>query len=349
VSNVINMPPTHQRYDEASRWIARLDKNWSADDSEALQRWMAADPENQAVLLSMVKLWDKMDALSRLSDLFPHRVRRRTRLPQHSAAMAASLLVAVLMGIGAFLAIDRSELPGERTVAESTTPEEIYETEVGKHSTVTLYDGTQVSLNTNSLLRVSYTSEHRLLTLERGEIHVRVAVDRARPLSVIAGDNVVQSIGTEFNIEITDDQHIELVVTEGKVRIAVRRRTDKDSQFVTQANLPPVPVTVVAGETWVLGRPDEEITKISADDIKVKLSWRNGNLIFRGESLEEAVKEIGRYTSVEFVILDDDLRKVRVAGLFKAGDVDGLLVALRENFDIAYQRVDDKTVLLSGQ
>ena len=58
--------------------------------------------------------------------------------------------------------------------------------------------------------------------------------------------------------------------------------------------------------------------------------------------------EIGRYTTVEFVILDDDLKRVRIAGLFRAGDVDGLLATLRENFDISYQRTGDGRLLLTS-
>ena len=122
-----------------------------------------------------------------------------------------------------------------------------------------------------------------------------------------------------------------------------------DAGAITPAILPPSAVTVAAGEELILGSPEEEVTEISPANIEVKLSWQNGNLIFRGESLEEAMAEVGRYTSVEFVFLDDELRKVRIAGLFRAGDVDGLLVVLRENFDIVYERVDERKVLLSAR
>jgi transmembrane sensor len=70
--------------------------------------------------------------------------------------------------------------------------------------------------------------------------------------------------------------------------------------------------------------------------------------VFQGESLEDAVAEIERYTTVEFVILDDELKKVRIAGLFKAGDVDGLLATLKENFDVAYERTEDGRILLTS-
>ena len=102
------------------------------------------------------------------------------------------------------------------------------------------------------------------------------------------------------------------------------------------------------GETTILGSPGEEIAKISPEEIAVKLSWREGNLIFRGESLAEAVDEIGRYTSVEFVILDENLKKLRISGLFKSGDVEGLLATLRKNFNISHTRQGKETVILSG-
>ena len=70
---------------------------------------------------------------------------------------------------------------------------------------------------------------------------------------------------------------------------------------------------------------------------------------FREKTLEEAIHEISRYTSVEFEILDDNIRAVRVAGLFKAGDINGLLLTLRENFQIPSQRVGTERVLLGAR
>jgi transmembrane sensor len=183
--------------------------------------------------------------------------------------------------------------------------------------------------------------------LERGEIHVQVAHDKVRPLSVIAGNKIVQAVGTAFSLEITSDQQVELVVTEGKVLVSVYQGAHGGPTEFTPAALAPSSVSVVAGEELILGSLDEEILEVSFEEIEVKLSWRQGDLIFRGESLEDAMAEIGRYTTVEFVIVDDDLRKVRIAGLFKAGDVDGLLAALRENFNITHQRIDDGKILLT--
>ena len=48
------------------------------------------------------------------------------------------------------------------------------------------------------------------------------------------------------------------------------------------------------------------------------------------------------------MLLDEKLEKIRVAGLFKAGDVAGFLSSLEANFDIAYERTDQNTIELSS-
>ena len=334
MSNIHSMPSNQHLYDQASNWIVKMDRGLSADEKIALREWLQSDTENHDILMEMTRLWDKMDAMTRLSDLFakpgvPTEASRANSQGYRSyLAIAASTVIVAMAGLWTlFGAVDNGNY---------------YQTAIGEQSTVMLQDGTQLILNTNTQVSVSYSDQQRLLTLKQGELHVSVAKDKYRPLSVIAGGQIVQALGTEFNVEITDDQKIELVVTEGKVKIglvkaSVQQGEEKAQPKQKSLRLPVDAPIVSAGEEIMLGDPSETITEVSADDIAVKLSWQQGNLIFRGESLEEAVKEINRYTSVEFVFMSEDLKKMRVAGLFKAGDVEGLLATLRENFDIVSQ------------
>ena len=345
MSNIYELPSNERQYDEASLWIERLDEGLTDEGTADLQAWMAANPENQAVLFKMARLWDKMDTLSRLSTLFPEEpgVVRRRRWPRIAAAAV------VLLGVAtAWLGLSENPAGLVDEVLVQTRGESAYETAIGEHATVALTDGTELVLNTNSRIRVRYGARYRLLVLEAGEVHVKVAEDINRPLSVIAGDNIVQAIGTEFNVEITDDQRIELVVTEGKVRVGVQTVVAGNDRIPQPAVLPDTAPLVEAGQEVMLGQAAPEVVPVTEDEIEVKLSWRNGNLIFRGESLEETVAEVERYTAVEFVIVDEALKEIRVSGLFRAGDVDGMLAVLRENFDIAAERVDDHRVLLTA-
>ena len=71
-------------------------------------------------------------------------------------------------------------------------------------------------------------------------------------------------------------------------------------------------------------------------------------LIFEGEPLSIALAEISRYTTSDFEIIDSELADINVAGYFKAGDIDGLLLSLQSNFDINFSKTADGTILLTA-
>lgn len=353
MSNIHELPNGNQTYDEASAWIARIDRGLSAAEENSLRSWLSASKTNQATLEKMARLWDRMDVLEKLSDICPDAASAGLQPRRYAwplAAVAASLLLAAVL---VFRMQPESNLPISVPPDTATAAADVYETAVGEQAAKQLADGTRIVLNTNSRVTIRYTQGNRLLYLERGELHVSVAHDKARPLSVIVGSRVVQAVGTEFNIEITGEQRIELMVTEGVVVVGIVNAPADTANAQAPLVLTRDSTLVAAGQEAVIDAgadPAEPVVTdaIETEDIAVKLSWREGNLIFRGESLEEAVSEVERYTEVQFIFLDEASKKVRVAGLFKAGDVDGLLAALRQNFNISYEWVADNTITLSG-
>ena len=349
--NISQIPNQDQRYDESSLWLTRLDRGLSHEEEKSLRAWLDADPENRAVFLEMARLWDRIDTVSCLSELFPRAESRNAGTRRFIPAVAVSLLLAAVLGIWMSVRLNTPELSGAGTAPVSATygKEGVYKTVTGERTNVQLADGTRLALNTDSLVRVDYTDRQRFLILERGEVYVDVARDATRPLTILAGEQLVQAVGTAFNIELRSDQDIELVVTKGKVLVGVRPAPKQRSGKPAPVILPPSSRVVAEGEQIILGSSGEQVEKIEPDEISVKLSWRKGNLIFRGESLDEAVAEIGRYTTVEFVILDENLKKIQVVGLFKAGDVDGLLATLRQNFNVTSQRREGKILLGRSQ
>ncbi len=234
----------------------------------------------------------------------------------------------------------------------------MYETAIGEKKTVLLPDGSEVVLNTNSQLSLTFSPSARVLHLRRGEILIRVASNPVRPLSVIAADRIVQAIGTEFTVEITENEQVEVMVTEGKVVVGIRPLTvgmpgtmNGDGDTLV---LPPVLAqreenTVSAGEEVILGENDTVKSAVTDDDIEVKLSWNEGRLIFRSEPLEKALHEVERYTTVEFVLLDETLKTRTVSGRFRSGDVEALLESLQMNFNITHEFDSEDRVLLNSQ
>ncbi len=355
MSNISPFPfRDDRRVEQAAEWIARLGRGLTPAEEEELGAWLAHSQGNHDELMEQARLWDGMDGMSRLAELFPEprgagAARRGIKTATWQVAAALMLAVGVIAWLGYH---DSADVP--QTVEMTTLSPMEFATGIGGRARHVLPDGSVIVLNTDTEIRVNYTSSNRLLELVRGEVHVSVAHDMNRPLSVMVGDKVVQAVGTEFNLEITSEHTIELLVADGLVMVGVVEQPietlDKDVPLL----LTPESRLVAAGQEASISLDKPELEQVEPQpidnkEISVKLSWRDGNLIFRGESLEEAVSEIGRYTAVEFVFLDEQAKQVRVAGLFKAGDVDGLLSALRNHFNISYEWQGDHKILLSTE
>lgn len=343
MSNIIEFPNRDNIEDEASLWIARLDRQLTSDERHALQEWLAANDMHRKALLEMAELWDKMDSLARLADLFQAPVNNRAMQPHLNGTIFYGAVAASLVFLLVFIGWNFMSLPSTPAMVDG-----IYETAIGEQSNVNLPDGSQLVLNTNSRVAVEYSDGHRLFFLERGEINIEVAHDPSRPLSVIARNKIVQAVGTAFNVRIYNDQEVALLVTEGKVLVA-QNIASKAAHAIKPKRLPGNSLAVSKGEKILLGTPDQKIAKVNESEILTSLSWREGKLVFRGETLEQAVREINRYTPVQFEINDHGLKQKRIAGLFKAGDVDGLLAALEQNFNIAHEHANNKIRLYRRQ
>lgn len=336
MSNVRPLLSQKQRLEEASHWIAKLERKLSREEEKKLKQWMSADAKNEVELLVLAELWDQMDALSQLSEVIPHIGHDSTR---KWLAIAASVVFAVAVSAALLFDNQAVEMPIEVVHYDEAR----YETPIGVQSTIHLNDGSIVQLNTDTRLDVSMLPNQRLLTLERGEIHIIVAHDPARPLRVLVGNRVIEAIGTAFNVRIDDSQQIDLIVTEGRVSVSIRPGVGSENAADQSA------VELIAENERIRldGPRVQAVTVLEPEEIEVRLSWRDGNLIFRGESLSSAVSEVGRYTNVEFIIQSEELKQLRVAGLFRAGDVEGFLRSLRANFNIVDKRIDGNTISLS--
>tara|TARA_R110001583_G_scaffold43470_5_gene138350 strand:- start:13969 stop:15048 length:1080 start_codon:yes stop_codon:yes gene_type:complete len=339
-----------KRLDDASDWLAKIDRNLTKQEKASLQTWLSLSVKNTEVLLEVAHLWDKMDDLSRLSDLFPQTSSSTTKkYSSWLGAMAASAIFAI--SVGFYQSGFNFSLFGQSDQSAVVAMQMNYQTGIGESNTINLPDNSKIVLNTNSFVQVRYTSSARIIDLQRGEIHINVAHDKSRPLSVIAGGKIIQAVGTAFNVEVRN-KLVELIVTDGKVLVAAKNNAIANIDIDEMAKrLPKNSMAVSKGEKIDLdltGNTVDKVIKVDPIEVAANLSWRTGNLIFRGESLAEVMAEISRYTNITFELSDDEqLQKVKVAGMFKTGDVTGLLEVLSNNFNIRYERVDKDKIILN--
>lgn len=357
MAEIVRFPNRVEAHEKAAAWLARVDKGMSADDEVELRNWLREDERNREAFFELATFWDEADRLAELAELFPleeavprparPRLAHRWLYATAAAVGVAGIAVLVMDGVG--VPTSGETQPGAAFVTE-------YRTSVGGRVTERLPDESVVELNTDTELNVDYSATERNVFLERGEAFFDVAHDASRPFNVHVAGRVVEALGTTFNVRLAADGGIQIMVTDGRVRMMNPVDEAPGSVDRTTGRAGQTPTLLARGELAVIdpGRALEysgpDVQRLEPAEIDAKLAWQRGVLIFRGESLESVLDEVTRYTTTEFVLADQELASVRVGGYFRAGDIDSLLVALRENLDIeSSQAGDDRVVLRFAQ
>ncbi len=328
-NNLVHLPPNTRRVREAAAaWIVCLEEGMSEQQMSELKTWLAADAAHRAALIKMAEQWDAFDALSELAEILPLKTEseRTNRFAMAGAAIAAVAVGALAVGL--YFAFGRSggidpatalplaANPPAQSISAADSTRTLH-TDVGQHLTAKMPDGSSISLNTNTTLTVQFSQEQRLVILERGEASFSVAHDTARPFRVKAGDRIVQAVGTVFNVRRETGPNVRVTVTEGVVKVIDRPEAKREDVFVR------------AGQLAEIGAASASIQRVDPSRLDAAQAWQRGVLIYQGETLEDVIADVSRYTAVRFEIEDDSIRQRRVGGVFRTGDVDGLLLALR--------------------
>jgi len=336
-------PDAPETLDEvAAGWVARQRSGaMTAEEGAALDAWLAADPAHREAYDHVEGLWraaahlradpQMMVLRDEAARAWPPKARRRW-IP---AAAAAAVAVAVL---GSWQAISPQTAPTEALVRPGD--EQAFSTGIGQTATVTLSDGSVVTLDTNSRLRARHVDGQRRVWLDRGQAFFKVAHDRAHPFVVAAGGRTITALGTAFNVRLDHDR-VEVVLAEGRVKV------EGAKPFLAPAKQKP-PAAELAPGSRLVAAPDQQwqIAKVNVD---VATSWRRGQLVFVRRPLGEVVDEINRYSEKKIVVADQSLAEAPITGGFPEGDVEAFVRAV-EGYGLATVSSDgDSKVVLSAK
>nr|WP_303649504.1 FecR domain-containing protein [Asticcacaulis machinosus] len=197
---------------------------------------------------------------------------------------------------------------------------QIFETRRGEMKVIPLSDGSVISLNTASKVKISFSSAQRLVHLIDGEALFDVAKDAARPFIVKAADATVRAIGTSFTVQKLATAPLLVMVREGVVELSDRQ----SGTLRLTAN--------------TLARADDKtLTKapLPADKVERALAWREGRIAFEGQSLSEAISTFARYSDTRIVIDDPAIAREEITGLFQSTDPVGFAQAVALSFDLS--------------
>ena len=322
---------------EAAAWRTQLTER-GLQSSAAFEAWLAADPDHDAAWAETQATWEFVDEMATSPEMINARrealarAQRRnqprwrwTRLPGLRIA-AALFAVVVLVGAGGGVAWLRAQ-------------PQSYQTALGERRVIPLADGSTVSLDSQSRLKVRFTRDARRLELVSGQARFDVAHDRARPFSVTARDQTIIATGTAFNVDMMGERVL-VTLIEGRVVVvdAAKRRTALSGGAAPSR---PEPNTVlVAGQQLVVAPAAPPI--VAQVNLNRTTAWESGQLIFDDEPIEAVAARVSRYTERP-ISVDPAAANLLVSGVFKAGDTRTFLDAVTSFLPV------DVTVTTDGE
>jgi transmembrane sensor len=340
----------HKKIGEiAGDWHARRDSGkWTDEDQRRFDEWLNESPLHRVAYLRIEHVWERSERLKALGAGIPPGVipppngwnlspffDERGSDPDSSYSGPASANEAAPRRHLRFAAAAAAIVlaAGLGTAYHLWPSGTSYRTAVGGLASVPMPDGSKVTLNTDSEIRVAVTGKERRIDLEQGEAFFEVAHDKARPFVVHAGNKRVIAVGTKFSVR-REASEIQVVVTEGRVRVETEGRSASGSAEPLAAG-----TIAQANDAGVL------LQTGSLTEAEESLSWRQGILVFRRVTLAEASAEFNRYNTRKIEIEDPAVEALRIAGSFRANNVEAFVRLLERGYPLQAEERGDRFVL----
>lgn len=317
---------------EASAWFARMRREdaghfkaefdaWLADTAHlAAYNRIAERFSNAKVLRSSAVANEPISSVGR-------RPWRRMLVPGLAVfVLGGAVLVAMLSMMGA--PVTGPSAPGSIPAQFATVRGEIRE--------IRLTDGSRVTLDTDSLLAVSFGSEARRLRLERGRARFDVAHED-RPFVVAAGEGTVTARGTVFDVALADDRSVRVALLKGAVDVALSKAKTAGGQRDTLRRLRP-------GEEVAFN--DRVIMSAPRVLLAQDASWPAAMIDFDDAPLSEIVARANRYSATRLTLGDPSLGALKASGRFRINDPERLAANLAGVFDLEVDRSEPGEIVL---
>lgn len=319
--------------EQAAVWHAHL-REYKPETSQAKQTlrqfeiWLAADPKHQQAFDEIVLLWGLLDlpvkafeseaslqSSSRLSqiDRARHNQQQKTTRFAHFA-IAACLMLFMVSGLSWQL--------GWITHWRSD-----YVTAVGEKLPVTLVDGSEVTLNSETALAINFSDRERRIEMFEGEAWFDVSHDTNRPFVIQTPHGAVKVTGTQFNLRL-DRRGTTVSLTEGSVRL----NTDANS------------ATLYAGQQANL--MNSQVSAPKEFDQTAVTAWRRDQFVFYNAALIDVVDQLNRHRQGQIIITSKALNSLKVSGIFSTKAPDEALALILETLPVQQTRVSDYLVFL---
>jgi transmembrane sensor len=311
-------------------WLSRLHSDARTEKTEAaFRRWLAASPLNRVAFERMTAAWENAAGLRHAPSS------ERTPAWEFSLALRRVLIAsAATLAICALVAVAALYVMRLDTDAKAST----FATALGERRSITLSDGSQLELNTDSQVKVSYGAHLRRVTLEKGQARFQVAANPSRPFVVRVGERQIVALGTAFDVRWTDER-LAIVLVEGQVAVLPA------GDSYTSATAPGTMV-LEPGERLEFASPTFAVK--STVRLDREEAWVKGRVVFDATRLGAAVAEINRYAPRRLKLVNPALADLLISGTFSVDDPDAFARAVAQMFSLQVIEAPDSVLIGSS-
>lgn len=344
-------PRRDQLLEEASLWFARMRGPDAEQHRDAFEAWVKLG----AAHLGAYNRAGEIFALGRFleqeaenADAFEQAGEDRRVNRWRLAALAASIVM--LLGVGAWFArTPLSSLVSPRpeiALAPTGAPAgpKTFSSEDGAREVFKLADGSTVTLDGDSVLRVMFDREKRTLRLDRGRARFEVAHE-TRPFIVLAGDGQVTARGTIFDVILGANRLVTVRLLRGAVDVErpVTAQGGNKQASDTITRLAP-------GEELSFGRtdvPDLGVAPKAHEANLVQNVTQMSSLVeFDAAPLSSVIAEANRGAAIPIRVANPAIGALKVSGRFRVDDPAQVADRLATLFDLKVDQSQPGQIVL---
>ena len=268
------------------------------------------------------RLLNRIESQDKVKSIKQSRNRSRNLVWVTMAAAISLLLITGYLARNSFLQNSGTEL-----VQLVTIEYKEFETETGQKTTVQYSDGSIITLNANSKIRLPQKmveSDTMQVWLEGEALFniTRREASESRTFIVHTPDGRISVLGTRFSVNTTRNQS-QVVLTEGSVKISVQGEAKK----------PGLEYVMNPGEKALFSLSSENI-QVEQVNTEVYTSWAGNNLVLDNTPLSDLITRIEFTYDVEVVVEDQRLLHKKLTGRFNNSDLSFLLSGLSKMLEV---------------
>lgn len=330
----------------------QLSEGLNTSDQAELNKWLAEDKVNQQTLEEYRAIWKLTEKVDNDVDVnvdeaftkFQNRIQSEQAInssktiispkpnivPLRRRILQVAAALTLLLGAGFVFNLYNSNKVDTKWVIVTTTDNE--------KQTVTLNDGTIVSVNQNSTFKYPETFNGKTRNVQLvGEAFFEVKRDESKSFIINTDKTIVTVLGTSFNVrEYAKEMMTEVVVKTGKVK------------FSNKNNKEAVQLTAFKKGVYFHEANQLKASKLShLNDI----AWHSGEVKFERNALKDVLDILNRQLGISIEVENRELLSCNYTGNFTNLKGDQIANAISISFGAAnpiYDTTEKHYLISSG-